>query len=462
MMFVVVAIAMVATTWIRRFSIDDRRSVIKVSCSEKRCQGKPRRRNAEKRRHRSTCDFADEIASASIALFERVGGDMAPSRRKTQTVMSTFCATFSNNKLRVLSMGVGTKIRDEKFEGNGGLNDMHAEVLARRGFQRYLLNEMLKERSDILERNSSNNDTIFQLRENVKIHQYTSSAPCGNATIRRWGVSKKLKHSTTTETLLLPNQIHNKINLQAIHEGQISTLVKTFRHRRNEFETKQMGFVKSTEMWSLWQQRDNGKRTYSSRGTSCAPVWTGLGTIMTCSDKIAKWNALGLQGSLLTGLMSRINLSSLTCGRKFNFLHCRRALCCRLVEKKKKKSKKNIHQINHPILMETSIPMDNSEIELDEQSEGGANFSDSRCLIWIGNEEARTVLISGDTGLVLNTTCKLPCISHDLLYELRNVVLKTLPQIVLKDLDIALQNYKSEKSDLLSRSTALRDWVRVS
>ena len=179
---------------------------------------------------------------------------------------------------------------------------------------------------------------------------------------------------------------------------------------------------------------------------------------MTCSDKIAKWNALGLQGSLLTGLMSRVDLTSLTCGRKFNFLHCRRALCCRL-EVRKKKSKQCLSRINHPILMQTSIPMDNSEIELNEDSEGSANFSDSRCLLWIANKKISTVLLDGNTGLLLGTSDGIPCISHKELHKHRDFVLKTL-HFDTKQLDMDLKQYSMEKSFLLSESFALRNWVR--
>ena len=252
----------------------------------------------------------------------------------------------------------------------------------------------------------------------------------------------------------------------AIREGQISTLVKTSRGRRGREETKRMGFVESIDRWSVWQRSHSDSRkkkkksnkTYSSRGTSCAPSWTKAGTIMTCSDKIAKWNALGLQGSLLTGLVSRIDLTSLTCGRKFNYLHCRRALCCRL-EVKRKKSKQCLSRINHPILMQTSIPMDNSEIELNEESEGYANFSDSRCLLWIANNvTAGAILLDGNTGMLLDASGS-PCISHKELRKCRDLVLNTFHFDTIY-LDVELKKYDTEKSFLLSRSLALRDWVR--
>lgn len=124
--------------------------------------------------------------------------------------MATLVAHFQDTqRLFVLSMGVGTKflsessLREEEASSIYGrrVRDSHAEVLARRAFRRRLTLEILEDLKGklpeeqtgdskrILRRSTnqvqgSNGDRIrYALREGVTLHMYTSSAPCGNATV---------------------------------------------------------------------------------------------------------------------------------------------------------------------------------------------------------------------------------------------------------------------------------------
>ena len=192
---------------------------------------KPSIRHAEKRRT-STCRFADRVAKVSVDHYKMT---VPIDERPPQTCVATIVIHDSNDcTLHVMSMGVGTKFLSESSlqsqqqpeeqndDDNKGycygrcVRDMHAEILACRAFRRQLLLEMLHDlkgpdehhrqnnndttkdqpKKSILLRSSTStttttttttNDRIkYKLRPGITIHLYTSSAPCGNATLKKF------------------------------------------------------------------------------------------------------------------------------------------------------------------------------------------------------------------------------------------------------------------------------------
>jgi tRNA-specific adenosine deaminase 1 len=77
-------------------------------------------------------------------------------------------------------------------QANGNvLHDCHAEIVAIRAFNCYLVKECLlltqglKVQSDVIELNGShsNSSARYKLKEGIKIHMYSSEAPCGDASM---------------------------------------------------------------------------------------------------------------------------------------------------------------------------------------------------------------------------------------------------------------------------------------
>jgi hypothetical protein len=163
-------------------------------------------RHAERRRT-ATCRFADRVAQHSVDYYQQ---QIPAKKRPPQTCMATFVAHFQDTqRLIVLSMGVGTKflsessLKEEEASSIYGrrVRDCHAEVLARRAFRRRITLEMLEDlkgklpeeqtgdstrilRRSITRAQDGNGDRIrYALRAGVSLHMYTSSAPCGNATV---------------------------------------------------------------------------------------------------------------------------------------------------------------------------------------------------------------------------------------------------------------------------------------
>ena len=180
-------------------------------------------------------------------------------------------------------------------------------------------------------------------------------------------------------------------------------------------------------------------------GTST--VWSNQGSIHTCSDKLCRWNCLGLQGSLLASLLEQpMYMSSLTVGRKLTECICRRAVCCRAAaadaKKKRKNQKKRNHEnmtqdertvtvgedrdkernykINHPAIMGTQVYMDETGVidmshhaeKRDAAIEGqDVRFHNSMSWAWWpyiestttddGGSQPSAECIDGATGLAL-------------------------------------------------------------
>lgn len=335
-------------------------------------------RYAEKRRT-STCQFADRIAqfcvdhyrchvpsrfresqkqtclAAIVALIDRPSnGDNGCCIQNYES--STGCdSSSSSSSLFMLGMGVGTKflthqvLQDElRRDASYGtrVRDCHAEVLARRAFRRqislFILMDLQQNTSarTILERLTTNDHNIkYKLKPGVSLHMYTSSAPCGNATIKKFAT---MKQETFREGLGYdewPPEPHEPMIGHSIHLGQFALLVKKDPGCNRDVNTDtspppQQPELKSKKYIPALQTTD-----WCPPGTST--VWSQQGSIHTCSDKLLRWNCLGLQGSFLASLLQEpLYISSLTVGRKLTECICRRAVCCRAASNKKQRSPK--------------------------------------------------------------------------------------------------------------------------
>ena len=72
--------------------------------------------------------------------------------------------------------------------------------------------------------------------------------------------------------------------------------------------------------------------------------------IMSCSDKLGRWNVVGLQGALLTHFIHPIYLTSITLGTLFHHGHLARAICCRFNNPELLNTLEFPYRLVHPIL----------------------------------------------------------------------------------------------------------------
>ncbi|XP_073178977.1 double-stranded RNA-specific adenosine deaminase isoform X2 [Lepidochelys kempii] len=203
----------------------------------------------------------------------------------------------------VVSIGTGNRcVKGEELSLKGEtVNDCHAEIISRRGFVRFLYSELMKYNPADP---SSTEQSIFEsagenrlkIKDDVTFHLYVSTAPCGDGAL----FDKSCSDQAST-----------------VGESQHQPL----------FENPKQGKLRT--------KVENGEGTIPVESSDIVPTWDGIQhgerlRTMSCSDKILRWNVLGLQGALLSHFMQPVYLSSVTLGYLYSQGHLTRAICCRM------------------------------------------------------------------------------------------------------------------------------------
>ncbi|GFS81359.1 double-stranded RNA-specific editase 1 [Trichonephila clavipes] len=263
---------------------------------------------------------ADKISKSLLSTYTDImAGD--PDHAKWKIIAGiAMTKSETMEDLQIITLGTGTKcINGEHISMFGtNLNDCHAEIISRRCLKDFLFTNLeffLEGKSD---------QSIFQKREgggfclkpHIKFHLYISTAPCGDARI------------------FCPHE-----------EGVID---KTDRHpNRNS-----RGILRT--------KIESGEGTIPIRNGQGVQTWDGILPgqerllTMSCSDKIASWNVLGLQGALLSHFIEPIYLDSVILGGLFHPNHLRRAIFGRLENSLKELPP--LFKLNKPKMCTTSSP----------------------------------------------------------------------------------------------------------
>lgn len=516
-------------------------------------------RYAEKRRD-GTCQFADRVASTALEAYRRVVPQAHRDKQKHECVAAILAhfpssvAVEDNDDeatpqksgaLQVIGLGIGTKFlpesilrkeieESEQEEGASArygerVRDCHAEVLARRAFRWQITREIhdnLMQRNQTSENKSeqqqsnphyipilqrldqsdgSRSNCSYGLKPGVTLHFYSSSAPCGNATMKKFAKMQKEKFDASLGPDQWPqNKTHEMINGHAIREGQFSLLLK------KDNSTSVCDIIPVAD----GPTKPKGKRWPANESDGWCPPGCTIaeskrGSIHTCSDKLARWNILGLQGSLLSSMVdSPLHMSTLTVGRKMTNVICRRAVCCRawgygdaaepkMKEKKRAKieddiieensskqsfpTEENKYKLNHPVIMGTSVYIDEDGIlDMSGERTTGQDFRFESNLCWaMAGSWDTAECIDGMTGYTctFDPACEdttsdisergISQISTAALAEQFGAITRLdlsghkLTLTSLHSLKLAVSpEYERAKENLISKHRVFRQWVR--
>uniref|UniRef100_A0A3B4TR40 Adenosine deaminase RNA specific B2 (inactive) n=1 Tax=Seriola dumerili TaxID=41447 RepID=A0A3B4TR40_SERDU len=200
---------------------------------------------------------------------------------------------FDLRSAQVVSLATGTKCLDldHVTDRDSTLSDCHAEVVSRRALVRFLYTQLELLLCDCAGlHHRFQRCRVFklkQLRDGVLFHMYVSSSPCGDA---------RLNYPNLTPPPSDPSR-RFRCHLRVKVNGGEGTLPVTARRANQK-----------------WDGVSPGK-----------PLVT-----MSCTDKMAKWSVVGLQGALLSHLVEPVYLHSLTVGTLSHTGHLGRALTRRL------------------------------------------------------------------------------------------------------------------------------------
>ena len=259
----------------------------------------------------------EAILSAVASLYERLPpGCKAGSREYTvlSAIVAVIPAVPAEGGLplvEVLSLGTGTKCAGKALvaQDTGGrvISDSHAEVIARRGLIRLLLEcclllsrettdcvtSIASERLFPLERHYNDGKrTMYRLKKDWELVLFISENPCGDAAIMEAELSvgnssTACEGNNTTGAGESPS-----------HRGSNNSrlMVSVFTGAKVVTDPSSSS-AESSWMREEGRQRTGVLRTKSGR-SDIKPEHRSESHC--CSDKICRWNFIGLQGGLLS------------------------------------------------------------------------------------------------------------------------------------------------------------------
>ncbi|XP_021345781.1 double-stranded RNA-specific editase 1-like isoform X3 [Mizuhopecten yessoensis] len=245
----------------------------------------------------------DRVAAITHQHFNSLVATIADNFAGRKVIAGLVMKTSEADLGTVISIGTGNRCitgQQLSLEGNT-VNDSHAEIITRRGFIRFLYKKLLT-----FEPNGPNGFFVkspsgkLKIRDGITFHLYISTAPCGDGAL----FSPRDSASNNTPLASLTDRTHHPT-----FTSQVQGLLRT--------------------------KMEGGEGTIPVEPDFTVQTFDGIQRgerlrTMSCTDKICRWNVVGMQGALLSHFLEPVYLDSLTLGFLFDPGHLARAVCCRV------------------------------------------------------------------------------------------------------------------------------------
>ncbi|XP_037047154.1 double-stranded RNA-specific editase Adar isoform X1 [Bradysia coprophila] len=240
--------------------------------------------------------FADAIGKMVLDKFAAVTVGIENYNRRKVLAGIVMIENCDINTAKVISVSTGTKcVNGEHLSCYGAvLNDSHAEIVSRRCLMDYFYAQLDLHTNTATANESifvapGPNETSYKLKNGIRFHLYINTAPCGDARI----------FSPHEDDMAVDKHPNRKAR------GQLRTKIESGEGTIP---------VKSSDGIQTWDGVMQGQRLLT----------------MSCSDKIARWNVVGLQGALLASIIQPVYLHSIVLGSLLHPAHMYRAVCGRI------------------------------------------------------------------------------------------------------------------------------------